>query len=289
MITRPLTKQRFELYRAHTPTIDEPELIGFYGPDRIFTKWMYTVFGNGLIKFSRVAYDYRGPDSYVGDCFDLATVFYAPESACWSYKVRTQLGHRSGDMLCEVDKSVFPVRSLSMADAHVLGGMAHDRFCVGSLTEERLDCPLRLPRIDGNVVVLPWTRRHLKNSGRVSSGHLEYHRFSIFEPGSGQGGEIHPMYSRRRLGSGKAVRMVNRMGSNQAATVKGVGYDLNRVYQWSVSTPSLSSAGESARQYAAFVACDSLLNALDSWVPPTVLDLEDRLQEDAKASFLRFP
>lgn len=273
MITRTLTQPRYERFCAHTPPRDRPDLMGFYDADRIFTTWMKKEFGHGLVKYERFAYDFRGPQGFRADEFDVGSVFFANESGCWGWKVRTPQGHRSGFEAVEDDANSLPVRCLSLVDGHLLGGMAHEKFCVGSVTSEVLEVAPRLPREDGVYVVSPWTRYRPKRRHSRDTDSVEFHRLLIAKP-SRYSPVLHPHYTKRRMGSVRAALLARRMGSQQAATVKSRGRGDSMVFDWRVDTPSVQSAGQEGSLEHAVLRCEAALADLDIWVSPAIVELE---------------
>lgn len=285
MISRSLTETRHAELLAQTPQISEPELVGYFEAGRIFTNWIVErPARNASSVYKRIAFDPLGLEGMCRDELEVVRVHFAAEAGCWRWQVRTDLGNRAGYHETDSDPHAFPLETLCIASGHLAGAMAHQRFFMGSISEEASGVPPVLP-IDvpsRRAFLLPWMR-YFPTTDRAKAKHTAetYYRYLARYPGSTRSWE-HPHFTASRLGSRRCIELTTRLGASAPACVFYEWTKKRQGWAWYVDLPGASLGGVCSSKEKGFAVVQACIEKLDlePYVDPTVKQLMERERPD---------
>ena len=276
MNTTPLTFDRFSELESHSPVqgdVDE----AYLDTHRTITRWLTIGPVHSPKEFRRVAYDFEGPDGIFGDEHQVARVHYAQESGCWRWQVHCVRGHRSGLSREETDSSVIPAIALSLACGHLDLAMAHDRFFLGTVSEEARKEPVvqTLSHSSLPQKLLPWNRYFSKSARRDQECY--YRCWARLKTA-----RVPQNFGFRAGSRPRAVELLHRLGSKQGATVISKSVKGVTGWHWHVFDGKNELSGVSKSRSAGFKKASSALKKIgvtERYVYPVILDLKNRVQQ----------
>lgn len=258
MQTRVLTAARFETLLRFVDR-GHPELSGYFDAERLFTRWM--VDGEGSLsrpwRFSRVAFDFHGPEGVVGDEHEVASVTYAREADAWRWMASGPSGVRSG--FCKGQRDAFPEEALVLSSAHLMGYQAHSRFYMGNISEKKRLVPTVLPlRVGPKTALLPWTSYVSAEGSRRDTFEVFFRCLIDLTPP-----RLSPFYGEGRVGSRRAFSLTHRVGSKMGARVSRGQTKQDTGWSWHVEIRAgVSKSGPCRSRLDGFKKVSSALKAM---------------------------